>query len=335
MTGQVLIGLAQPFVLAAPTLYSNLWFSPRGRVSATAVASLANPLGAALGELINPFLASEPSDIPKMTLVVALISTVVAIPSFFMPVKPPTPSSASADHARPSIRQTFSLLARNKNFFLLLAPFAVYVALFNSASSLLTEILTPYGFSENESGISGALLIIVGLVGAAVSSPLIDRSKAYVPFLKICVPVIAACYLAFIWAPPTRMVVVPYIILSVLGAVSFSLVPIALEMLVEVTFPIGPEVGSTICWTGGQLLGGLFIVISDSLQADEDARPPRNMQHALIFQAAAAWAVVPAVIALGWGGAKVALGRTEVDNEWRRGSGSTTPEAREAQAESA
>ncbi|KAL8824422.1 MAG: hypothetical protein Q9170_008163, partial [Blastenia crenularia] len=31
MFGQILIGLAQPFVLSAPTHYSSLWFSPRGR----------------------------------------------------------------------------------------------------------------------------------------------------------------------------------------------------------------------------------------------------------------------------------------------------------------
>lgn len=48
MTGQVLIGLGQPFVLAAPTRYSDMWFTEKGRVSATAVASLANPLGGAV-----------------------------------------------------------------------------------------------------------------------------------------------------------------------------------------------------------------------------------------------------------------------------------------------
>jgi MFS transporter, FLVCR family, MFS-domain-containing protein 7 len=48
MTGQILIGLGQPFVLAAPTRYSDLWFTEKGRVSATAVASLANPLGGAV-----------------------------------------------------------------------------------------------------------------------------------------------------------------------------------------------------------------------------------------------------------------------------------------------
>lgn len=48
MFGQILVGFAQPFVLAAPTRYSDLWFSDRGRVSATAVATLANPFGGAV-----------------------------------------------------------------------------------------------------------------------------------------------------------------------------------------------------------------------------------------------------------------------------------------------
>ena len=48
MFGQILCGLAQPFVLAAPTRYSDMWFTERGRVGATALASLANPFGGAV-----------------------------------------------------------------------------------------------------------------------------------------------------------------------------------------------------------------------------------------------------------------------------------------------
>lgn len=50
MFGQVLTGLAQPFVLAAPTRYSDMWFTERGRVGATALASLANPFGGAVSD---------------------------------------------------------------------------------------------------------------------------------------------------------------------------------------------------------------------------------------------------------------------------------------------
>ena len=73
MFGQILVGFAQPFVLSAPTRYSDVWFSEKGRIAATAVASLANPFGGALGQLINPFWCKEVDDVGKMTLYVALI----------------------------------------------------------------------------------------------------------------------------------------------------------------------------------------------------------------------------------------------------------------------
>jgi FLVCR family MFS transporter 7 len=73
MFGQILTGLAQPFVLSAPTRYSDLWFTNRGRVAATAVMSLANPFGGALAQLIDPNWAGNPGDIPNMVLYIAII----------------------------------------------------------------------------------------------------------------------------------------------------------------------------------------------------------------------------------------------------------------------
>lgn len=73
MFGQILIGFAQPFCLSAPTRYSDLWFSDRGRTSATALVTLANPFGAALGQLIDSFWATEPSQVPNMVLWISVI----------------------------------------------------------------------------------------------------------------------------------------------------------------------------------------------------------------------------------------------------------------------
>ena len=313
MVGQILIGLAQPFVLAAPTRYSDIWFSPRGRVAATAIASLANPFGGALGQLIDPFIATKASDIAPLTLYVAIISSVATIPSFFIPAHPPTPVAPSSTHSRPSIKAQVSQLTGSTTFWLIFLAFAVYVGFFNSFSSLLTQILTPYNYSESDSGIAGAVLILVGLVVAAVSSPLVDKYKRYLPIIKFLVPVLAVCYLAFIWAPPSRTIAAPYIICAVLGASSFTLVPVALEWAVEVTFPVGPELTSVVFWTGGQLLGGLFIIVSDALMDGPDADPPFNLQRALIFEAVIALVVAPFVLALGYVGS-VKTRRLEVDS---------------------
>jgi len=207
---------------------------------------------------------------------------------------------------------------------MIMIPYTIYVGLFNSCSSLLNQMLQPYSFSESDAGIAGALLIVVGLVTSAITSPIIDRTKSYLVAIKIQVPLIALCYLAFTFAPQSRSIAAPYVVLSILGAASFSLVPVVLEYLIEITHPVAPEVTTTICWSGGQLLGGIFILISGALRdsgptdgtADDGSdRPPGNMFKALIFQTVIALVVVPLPLALGCcgRGRKVRMMRVEAD----------------------
>lgn len=176
--------------------------------------------------------------------------------------------------------------------------FTVYVGLFNSFSSLLGQILTPYGFSESESGIAGAILIVTGLVSAAVVSPIIDRHKHYQWCVMVLVPLIGASYLGFFWAPSSGSVVAPYIICGLIGATSFCLLPIALEWLAEISWPVLPTLSSTVCWSGGQLLGAILIIASNSLEESQDASPPYNMRRGLILQTAIAMAAIPLVLVL-------------------------------------
>ncbi|KAF2465487.1 MFS general substrate transporter [Lindgomyces ingoldianus] len=340
MFGQIVVGLAQPFALAAPTRYSDLWFTESGRVSATAVASLANPFGAALAQLVVPFWATKASEVPNMVLYVAVITTIATVPGFFIPAKPPTPPSASSHLPKINLQESVYKLANSSSFWLILAPFVIYVGSFNAFSSLINQILYPYGYSESEAGICGALLIVVGLVTAAITSPILDRSHAYLLGIKLLVPVIGISYLALVWAPQTRTLAAPYTIAALLGAGSFSLVPITLEYLVEVTFPASPEVGSTICWAGGQLVACIYIIVMNALKdgsvdlmevskegrgTGTGDRPPGNMFKALVFQAVIGLAVLPLPLCMGveWlglGEGKV-KGRLRLDEHRERDGG--------------
>ncbi|KAF1829528.1 MFS general substrate transporter [Decorospora gaudefroyi] len=311
MFGQILTGLAQPFVLAAPTRYSDMWFTERGRIGATALASLANPLGAALASLINPFLGS----VPTTVLIVSIIATVACIPSLFIPARPPTPPSASSAISKTPVLASIKHILRSPSFYLISLTFSTYVGFFNAFSSLLNQILYPYGYSEDEAGICGAVLIVVGLLACAITSPILDRTHAYLLGIKVLCPLVAVSYLALIFAPQTRTIVAPYLLSAVLGASSFSLLPITLEYLVEITFPASPEVSSTICWVSGQILGGVFIVVMNALKDSRPVdlesvreagrgsgvgdKPPGHMFSALVFQAVVSLAVLPLPLVLG------------------------------------
>ncbi|KUI69567.1 Major facilitator superfamily domain-containing protein 7 [Cytospora mali] len=317
MFGQIIIGFAQPFVLAAPTRYSDMWFTNRGRVAATALMSLANPFGAALGQLIVPMWVYSPSDIPNATLYVSIMATVCCVPALFIPAKPPPPAAPSSETAKLSLAVSTKILARSPEFWMLFTPYAVYVGFFNSISSLLNQMMQPYGFSDTDSGLAGAVLIVVGLVSSAITSPILDRTKAFLLAIKVAVPLIGLLYLAFAWMPATRAIAGPYVVLALLGAASFSLVPVAMELLVELTHPVSPEVTSTLAWAGGQLLGGVFIIISNALKGGEAADPPYNMKKALVFQAVLAMIIVPVPLCLGLFGRKdkVSLRRVQTDQD--------------------
>jgi hypothetical protein len=301
MFGQILVGLSQPFVLAAPTRYSNLWFSDTGRVSATAVASLANPFGAALGSLIGPMWAEKASDVPNMVLYTGIMSSIICLPAPFIPARPPSPPSAIAAAEKLEILPALRTLSKNISFWLLFFPFAVYVGSFNATSSILNQILHPYGFSETDAGIAGALLIFVGLVTAAVVSPFVDRKKKYTETIKIVVPFIALMLLVLVFMPQTRSVAGPYVACAILGATAFSLLPCSLEYQVLVTHPVSPEITSTICWTAGQVVGAVWIIVMSALQGpfEKGGTPKNTMVRALTFQAVFGFAVLPLVYFLG------------------------------------
>lgn len=247
-------------------------------------------------------------------------SSVASIPAFFIPAAPPTPVAPSSEHIRPPLLASLRTVSRSRELWIILIAYWAYVGLFNNISTLLSQMMKPHTFSEDEAGIGGAVLILVGLVASAVVSPILDRTKSFILAIKLLVPVNALAYLVFIWMPATKEIPGPYVVLALVGASGFSLVPCALELLTELSYPVSPEVTSTIAWAGGQLLGAVFILICGALVDGEDADPPENMDRALIFQAVIALAVVPLVTVLGLFGRadKVMLRRVRSDEQGMR-----------------
>jgi MFS transporter, FLVCR family, MFS-domain-containing protein 7 len=153
-------------------------------------------------------------------------------------------------------------------------------------------LLSPYGYTDNDAGIAGAVLILTGLVVAAIISPLIDRYHIFVPVARVLLILVAICYLAFIWVIRPNAYAGICVLCAVLGAVSFSLLPLALELSVEFSHPVPPEVSASIYWIGGQFLGGIFIIIMNALR-DADGVPNDNYTRALIFEAVIACVASP------------------------------------------
>lgn len=186
-------------------------------------------------------------------------------------------------------------------------PFTALIGAFTSFSSLLNQILVPHGFTDTQAGITGAILILAGLTTAAILSPIIDHSAAHLFAIKLGIPLLAMLYLLFLWAPSSGSIIFVDICAGLIGALSFSLLPIGLEFVADVTHPIAVELSSTTFWAGGQLLGGILMICVGSLKASSTDKVPNSLDKGLVIHAGFAAFAMPFAIALGFFGRQEAV----------------------------
>jgi hypothetical protein len=67
IAGTIIHSLAMPFTLCAPTRYSRQWFGDSGRTLATAIPSLAYPLGAGFGALTGPYMVKPVGPLSELS----------------------------------------------------------------------------------------------------------------------------------------------------------------------------------------------------------------------------------------------------------------------------
>ncbi|CAO3672589.1 unnamed protein product [Umbelopsis ramanniana] len=287
MIGQILCALAQPFILNAPTPYAATWFTPAARATANMAGSISNPVGVALADLIIPALIVDESSLPFGLLIVACITTAVAIPTVFIPPRPRIPPSSSAARVdrRPYLAD-LKLMIMNRNYLVLLFCFAVFVGIFNAMSTLLNQIVTPYGYSNDDAGFMGVAMIVGGLIGAIAMAIFVDKTKLHKLAIKTSLFLSGIMYLVLFFVVKANNLVAIMVVCALIGFLNFSALPVGLELGVECTFPVAESASSSTLWASSQILGLIFIEVMDALRyPDNEGDPNGNMRRALILVA--------------------------------------------------
>jgi FLVCR family MFS transporter 7 len=133
-------------------------------------------------------------------LVTAVIVTVMCLPGFFVPNRPPSPPSPlTVEESEPFVTGLLGLRHKPRYWFLVMA-FSALLAGFNCLATLLVQITGPYGYSEDQAGVFGAVLIFAGLVGAGMAGPIADRTRRLDLFPRVCAPLTAVGFVSLIFA---------------------------------------------------------------------------------------------------------------------------------------
>ena len=262
---EILIAIGQPFLLNSITKLSANWFPDTERTTATGLCLISQFIGILLGFLITPFLVFG-NDLSIMLLVygiVALISGLLFI--IFAKARPPTPPSDIMPSETVFMWEGLKKLFINKYFLILVVLFFVGLGAFNMISTYIQLIISPRGYTEEDAGILGALMLLGGIIGAILMSAISDkfRKKKLLLLISIFITLASLCVLSF-----TTNLLLLDLFGFLFGFGILSAGPVALEYAAEITRPV-PEVSSNgMLMMVGQIGGILFIITMISPTGD-------------------------------------------------------------------
>lgn len=257
------LAIAQPFILNAYTRLSSQWFPTREHATATGLAALAQYVGIMLAMALTPPLVNA-LGMEGMLRVYAVLTVGCSL-AFLIVFRehPPTPPSHFDEEARLGVWEGVRHILRQREMLILLYVFLVGIGVFNAVTTWIEEILAPRGFTAEQAGNAGALMMVGGILGALVVPILSDKTGRRIPFLIGCtamaVPGLAG--LAF-----TQSYAGLLLSSFVLGVATLAAGPVGFEYGAERSHPAPESTTQGLLMMGGQLSGAVFIFAMDAVR---------------------------------------------------------------------
>ncbi|HEY70827.1 MAG TPA: major facilitator superfamily domain-containing protein 7 [Anaerolineae bacterium] len=267
LIAQIGIGIGQPFILNAMTTVAARWFRAEDRATMTGMGSLSMYLGIILGMVITPFLVGQ-TGIDAMLLIYGIVAVIVAAAFLVLArERPPTAPCPPEMEERSLMLDGLKQTLRKRDFILMLVIFFVGLGAFNAVTTWIEEILSPRGFSMEEAGITGGLMVAAGVVGAVVMPLLSDRFRKRVPFIILALVGTIPGLIGIAFAPSYSLLLLSAF---VLGFFLLSAGPIGFQYGAEIAYPAPEGTSNGLLLMIGQISGILFILGMDSFRSPSD-----------------------------------------------------------------
>ena len=177
------IAIAQPFLLNAWTKLPALWFAAGERATVVGLITLANLIGTAIGMVATPLL-TETMAIPDIQLTYGCMAALSALLFIFLArEKPASPPCPAGEDARALMLDGLKHAFTVPSFRLYLIISFIGLGIFNGITTWTESMIRPRGFSPQDAGTVGALLLAGGVLGAVIIPMLSDRAGRRKPFL--------------------------------------------------------------------------------------------------------------------------------------------------------
>lgn len=263
LIAQIGIAVGQPFLLNAITKLAARWFPISERATASGLGTLAMYIGVLAGMLLTPYMTKIKS-IDGMLYdygVIAIISALIFI--LFSKERPRTAPCHANQEERSLVYDGLKDTLTNKNFYWLLLIFFVGLGIFNSVTTWIEDILRPRGFTADEAGITGGIMIVGGIFGALIMPVLSDRLRKRKLFIIIALAGAIVGLTGVTFAENYSLLLASGMIL---GFFLLSAGPIGFQYGAEITYPTSEGTSNGLMILAGQISGIAFIFGMDSFK---------------------------------------------------------------------
>jgi MFS family permease len=268
------IALAQPFLLNAWTKMPANWFSIEERATTVGLITLASLLGVALSMVLTPALLDGGMGIPSIQLLyggLAAFSSVLFI--VLAREKPPTPPCPPGMETRALMLDGLKHALTVKPFWMYLFVMFVGMGIFNGITTWVENIIRPRGFTPEDAGTLGALMLLGGILGAVVIPPFSDRQHKRTRFLLLGIVLAIPWLFGLAFATSAGL-----LFFSAFGVGFFliSLSPIGMQYAAEITQPTPEGTSNGLIQLVGQA-SVVFVYIMEALKNPDGSFTPALM----------------------------------------------------------
>jgi MFS family permease len=244
------LAIAQPFLLNANTKVAAKWFALEERATAVALGLVASFLGIVLGQMLTPTLVLLLGF--EQTQLWYGVITAASAALFLVLVRenPPTPASPPEFEARALMLDGLRSILRTRDFYVLAYVLFVGGGIFNGISTFVESIVRPRGMSITQAGTLGGVMLIGGIVGAVLFSPISDklriRKLIIVAGLVLAVPSLLGVTLG----PSYGVLLASFF---ALGLFTTGIGPVAYQYGAEITYPAPEGTSNGLLVLAGQI----------------------------------------------------------------------------------
>jgi len=257
------IAIGQPFLMNSWTTVPAKWFEQEFRATAVGLVTLAGLIGVALGMVLTPIL-NQTLPIDQIQVIYGGVAALSALLFVILAREtPPTPPCPDGLQTRALMLDGLKNALSNRKFWLILLVAFMGMAIFNGLTTWVESIVRPRGFSPEEAGTLGAVLLVGGIVGAIILPAFSDKEHKRQKYLVIGLLCAIPGLVGFTFAHSLWLLVVSAF---ALGFFLVSTSPITMQFGAEITQPT-PEGTSNGLF---QLFGQCSVVFVYIMEAMKD-----------------------------------------------------------------